>query len=156
MARKTVTFTVTTEGRDKGKQFVITEMPASKAERWGMRALNTLSKVVGTVPPNLANAGMQGLVLVGLSAFARAEWDDIEPLMDEMFTCIQIKEPAITRPLTEDDIEEISTRALLRQEVLDLHLGFFKAAVSWILTAAQMSLKPQAEASQNTETSLQA
>lgn len=146
MARKTVDFTVKVAGRDVGKMFRISELPATQAERWGLRALNIMSKSLGGFPPSMLGAGMQGLTAIGISAFARANWEEMEPLMNEMFTCIQIiPNPAntsITRALLEDDIEEVATRLLLRQEVLDLHLGFFKAAVNWILTAAQQKLQP--------------
>lgn len=162
MARKTIDFTVTTEGRDLGKVFRIVEMPASQSERWGLRTMNAMSKALGGFPPGLLASGMQGLTAVGISAFARAHWDEIEPLMNEMFTCIQIvpnpANPGVVRPLIEDDVEEVSTRVLLRQEVLDLHLGFFKAAVSWILTAAQQALQPReaGDPSPNTSTFPQA
>lgn len=143
--RKTLDYVVSTDGRDKNKVFRITEMPSRQAERWGMRAINVIAKTSGGISPAIMASGMQGLAAVGISAFARATWDDIEPLMDEMFTCIQIvpdpSKPMIVRPLIEDDIEEVATRALLRQEVLEMHLGFFKAAVNWILTAARQSLQ---------------
>ena len=42
MARTTANYTVTEEGRDQGKVFVRTEMPASRAESWAMRALLAL------------------------------------------------------------------------------------------------------------------
>ena len=42
MARKVSNYTVTKEGRDLGKTFVITEMPASRAEAWATRALLAL------------------------------------------------------------------------------------------------------------------
>jgi hypothetical protein len=155
MARKNIDYTVTIPGRDLNKVFRITEMPASQAERWGLRAINLMSKVLGNVPPGLAGGGMQGLAILGISTFARANWADMEPLMNEMFTCIKSVQPNVVRDLIEDDIEEVSTRIALRQEVLDLHLGFFKAAVSSILTVAQQALQPReaAGSSPNTPTS---
>lgn len=143
MARKTVDVTITAEGRDKGKTYVITEMSASRAERWGARALNAMAKAMGDIPPELMRSGMAGLTAAALSAFARSHFDEIAPLLDEMFTCIQIKEPVMTRALIEEDIEEVATRIKLREEVLELHLGFFKAAVNWILTAAKRSFDSQ-------------
>jgi hypothetical protein len=139
--RKTIDFTITRDGRDKGKTFVITEMSASQGERWGQRAINAMSKANMALPADLLNGGMAAFVSAGLSAFISAPFEDIRPLLDEMFACIQIKEPAIIRALTEEDIEEIETRVLLRQEVLDLHLGFFKAAVQLISVAATAAKK---------------
>ena len=42
MARSISNYTVQDEGRDNGKVFVLTEMPASRAESWAMRALLAL------------------------------------------------------------------------------------------------------------------
>jgi hypothetical protein len=159
MARKVIDYTVTAEGRDKGKMFRITEMSASQAERWGLRSMNAMSKAMGGFPDQLIEAGLAGLTAVGVSAFARAHWDEIEPLMNEMFTCIQIipdpGKPNFARALIEDDIEEVATRLKLREEVLGLHLNFFKPAVAWILTAVRMRLQPQeaGEISSDTPTS---
>lgn len=43
MARKNKRVTIET-GRDKGKEFSITEMPVLKADRWAMRAIFSLTK----------------------------------------------------------------------------------------------------------------
>jgi len=140
MARRVIEVKIEAAGRDHGKIFVITEMSALKAEKWGARALNAMSKSLGGFPDELMSAGMSGLTAVAISAFARADYAAIEPLLDEMFDCIKIKEPAIERTPTDDDIEEVATRIKLREEVLELHLGFFKAAISWIMAAADRRL----------------
>jgi hypothetical protein len=47
-----------------------------------------------------------------------------------MMTCIRFKPNATEigiRPLIDDDIEEVATRLRLRDEVIDLHMGFFSA-----------------------------
>lgn len=121
--RHTVNVTISTEGRDKGKTFVLTEMPAIKAEKWAMRALLALARS-GVDLGNVSGMGMQGLAIMGLHALAGLAWEDAEPLFDEMMSCVQIKEPATTRELFDEDIEELSTRLLLRQKILELHVGF--------------------------------
>jgi len=132
MPRKVVTYTITDEGRDKGKAFVLTEMPASQAERWALRAFLTLAKSGIEVPDNLAQMGMAGIALLGVQALSRAPWQDAEPLLDEMFGCIQIQatpgKPGTIRALVEDDIEEVATRLKLRAELLKLHTGFSSPA----------------------------
>ena len=45
MARKTATYIVESEGRDKGKQFLLTEMAVAKAEDWAIRAMLALVAV---------------------------------------------------------------------------------------------------------------
>jgi hypothetical protein len=156
MARKTCIYTETREGRDLGKSFFIEEMSASQAERWATRALSVASKSGIDLPQEMLKSGMAGFVVLGMRAFLSAPWHETQPLLDEMFACIEFipdpKRPDIKRPLVESDIEEVTTRLALRQEVLDLHLGFFKAAVQLIRSAASTAMG-QAETSSNTPTS---
>ena len=59
-------------------------------------------------------------------------------LMERMFACIQIKEKAFIRNVTEDDIEEVGTRLKLRMECFELHTGFsFSDARSKLAASAQ-------------------
>jgi hypothetical protein len=118
--------------RDFGKRFLIIEMPADKAEKWAMRALLAVAHS-GVDIGEVANAGMAGIAILGLQALANLDFEIIEPLMDEMFGCIKIKEdpmhPSMSRLLTSDDIEEVTTRLRLRAEVFSLHTGFSQAGV---------------------------
>jgi len=133
--RKTIDIKITDAGRDKGKVFRLTEMPPRRSEAWACRALLALGKngmyVSDELLADAANSGMAGLhALVarsGLAALMRADFSDIEPLMDEMLTCVETVEKAATRPLTEDDVEEIATLLHLRKEVLKLHWDFSTA-----------------------------
>lgn len=121
--------TVSLEGRDKNKVFLITEMSATKAEKWAYRALIALLNSGVELTDEEANAGMAGLAAVAARGGIKftgggvnfAEW---EPLLDEMMGCVQIAEEKATRALTEDDVEEVLTLAFLRGEVLKLHTGF--------------------------------
>ena len=132
MARATANYTVTDEGRDQGKVFVLTEMPASKAEAWAMRALLALMAGGVEVPEGFdERMGMAGMAEVGLKAIAGLKWEVAEPLLAEMWSCVQImpdsSKPHVVRNLIEEDIEEITTRIKLRAEVWKLHTGFLKA-----------------------------
>jgi hypothetical protein len=126
--RKTDRVTVPFEGRDKDKVFVITEMSAARAEKWAARALLLLVKSGVELPEDVANAGMAGIASAGIQALMNVDFDDAEPLLDEMLTCVQINpdpsRPAIVRNLVDDDTEEVSTRVWLRQKVFELHVGF--------------------------------
>ena len=57
MARRTETFTAT-YGRDAGKSFTLTEMPADQAERWAIRALLALAGAGVDRPDGAADAGV--------------------------------------------------------------------------------------------------
>lgn len=122
-----------TPGRDEGKTYVLREMSATRAEDWAMRALLALTNAGAELPDDILNAGMAGMATMGLQALTSLRYDDVKPLMDEMFTCVEIcpepNNPNVVRALVEDDIEEVLTRGLLRKEILDLHMGFSRPGV---------------------------
>lgn len=125
MARKESTF-VADIGRDKGKQFHITEMSASQAESWAFRVILAIGNAGIEIPDNLASQGMTGLMAVGYMNLLKIPFEAAKPLLDEMMGCVQIIPSAnMKRALIEDDIEEVKTRLLLRKAVWDLHMDFF-------------------------------
>lgn len=125
MARKEATF-VGEVGRDKGKQFHITEMSASKAESWAIRVLLAIGNAGIEVPDGLAEQGMAGLMAVGYMNLLKIPFETARPLLDEMMECVQIAPSAnIKRALIEDDIEEVTTRLQLRKAIWSLHMDFF-------------------------------
>jgi hypothetical protein len=128
MARKEIDITITSDSpdsRDAGKVFHITEMGAIPGEKWAYRAILA---IIGSgkiaMPKSAASSSMATLAEIGIGMLSGADWNLIEPLLDEMMKCVQIKEPLITRSLNESDIEDIETLLTLRKEVLKLHLGF--------------------------------
>lgn len=130
MARQTTTYTVTDEGRDNGKTFLLTEMPSSQAEAWAIRTLLALAKS-GVDIPDSENLSLAKMAEVGFKAISGLNWDVAKPLLDEMFSCIRIipdiSKPHVVRDLIEQDIEEVKTRMMLRIEVWKLHTDFLKA-----------------------------
>lgn len=149
MARKVKTVVITAEGRDVGKTFVLTEMSASRVEKWATRALLALSRSGTELPEDVKDAGLAGIAVLGLRALSGIEYHEAEALLDEMFQCVQVQpSPGIIRPLIEDDIEEVSTRVTLRSEVFTLHTGFSIADVDLKLTTKSTLAQP----SQDTQT----
>ena len=132
MARKLQAVTITAAGRDQGKQFLLTEMPATRAEKWAIRVFLALARSGVDVPDNIASMGMAGIAMVGLKAMGGMDFELADPLLDEMLTCVQaVPDPAhpeIVRRLVESDTEEIATLMKLRQEVLALHVDFSSLA----------------------------
>lgn len=127
--RKTKVVDITDEGRDKGKRFFITEMPAMQAEKWAARAFLALAHSGTELPEGAEGAGLAGIAVIGLRALSNANFGNMEPLMDEMLQCVQIvpdpNQPNFMRGLIgQDDIEELATLARLRMEVFELHTGF--------------------------------
>jgi len=133
MARKIAQYEVKEAGRDKGKVFILTEMSASQAERWALRALLAVGRSGIDIPEGIEKAGFSAIASFGLNLVMKLPMEDAEILLDEMFACIKVlpdpKRPDLTRPLIEDDIEEVKTRVQLRKAIFDLHVDFLKAVV---------------------------
>jgi hypothetical protein len=151
--RKEVDITIDAEGRDKGKTYHLTELSAEAAEDW-LIAFGLAAARSGIIlPPNWKELGLAGITTLSLQALGGMRLDEVRPLLATMFSCVQFKTSKnIVRPLTEGDIEEVSTRLRLRKEIVELHTGFFGIAARLKLEA---EAKAAAEsASQNTPTSL--
>ena len=123
------------EDRDAGKRFLVTEMPPLRAEKWANRALLALVQGGAEIPDEIAKAGMAGIARMGLQALSGLRWETVEPLLDELLTCVQfmpnLQDDRVVRPLRDEagDLEEVSTIYLLRAEAFKLHVGFLRAGV---------------------------
>lgn len=150
--RKTKVITIEADCRDKGKSFFIREKSAVEAERWAGRALSALSRHGVLLDDEFLNSGMAGLVVAGIESLKRLPFEEAEPLLNDMLSCVRFvpdknqKDAAtgypLMRPLLlgdddeDGDIEEVSTLLHIRGEVLELHLGFSIAAVLSNMAAA--------------------
>lgn len=124
--RRKQEITITDEGRDKSKVFILKEMPASQGEAWATQVLLLLSRSGAPVEIPDPGTGFAGLAVVGLGALGLINYREVQPLLEEMFGFITIRPDAkivaVERSLIEEDIEEIRTRVFLRRALLDLHL----------------------------------
>ena len=130
MARKTAEVVIDADGRDKGRAFIIMEMSAADAEAWAIEALGVMLKSGVDIPESALATGMAGIAVYGVRSLLAGPYAEVGPLLERLMACVKIKEPALPlgRSLTPDDIEEISTRFRLRDEVIKLHTGFSPAA----------------------------
>lgn len=128
MARKQVTITID-QGRDAGKSFVITEMPAKQIFNWSRRALIMVSKE-SFLPSNVnLGDGIAGMAETGFAALLFCE--NAGPLLDELLTCVKFKTPtdnSALRDLIDSDTEDQDTITKLLQAAYNLHMDFSKAA----------------------------
>lgn len=155
MALKTKLVTISEQGRDYGKTFLITELPAVKAEKWALRALLLAAQSGAQVPDNL-QSGIAGLAIIGIqSVIGGLRFADVEPLLDEMMACVQfvpdLRSNINPRPMIDEDTEEVATRFRLRQEWLDLHVGFSMADA--LSNSMKASADPASGSSPTTSTS---
>ena len=98
--RKEKQIVIEDEGRDKGKIFILHEMPADAAEWWAIRAFKALAKAGVDVGDDAA--GMQQLSARGiLQSLSQVDERDLKTLLDEMWACIAFqpdpKNPQFTR-----------------------------------------------------------
>lgn len=134
MARKESFVTIVAEGRDKGKVFKLTEMPSMQAEKWANRTFLALARGGIDIPDDIAQSGLQGIARMGFQVFGNMQWADAEPLLDEMFECVQVvpdptKFELVTK-VFESSIEEIWTIYTLRRAVFSMHVDFSKLAAA--------------------------
>ncbi|WNN42790.1 hypothetical protein [Winslowiella toletana] len=154
MARKEKIFTVTANGRDKGKQFKITEMAARAGEEWAFRVASALIGTGIQIPSNITKSlvamsaekpegadeatlalhdsimgsGMVALAKFGITALAKVPFDYSKPLMDELLSCVEyVASPGVVIPLDDSHIEESSTYFRLKVETFKLHVAFLQA-----------------------------
>jgi hypothetical protein len=125
MARKTARVTIDADGRDKGKTFVVTELPALDIERWTVRLVLALGKNGVNLPGVQADSGFAGIAGVLWALLAQVSPEEAETLMATMLEGLKIDEGKIIRELVTDDIEEPETLLQLRMAWVDLHSGFF-------------------------------
>ena len=95
-----------------------------------MRAILALMEGKVDLPEGFELSGMAGIAQIGIKALAGLRWEVAEPLLDEMFKCVQAMpnpaNPQLVRNLIAEDIEEVSTRMKLRLEVWKLHTAFLQ------------------------------
>jgi hypothetical protein len=129
MALKEIDITVT-EGRDAGKTFHVKEWPCIKTEHWIMRVVLGLGKAGVEIPLEILQLGAGPTAYAIASQVVKLPAEEGIKLADELMNCVTIVEQRLTRKLIDEDIEDVSTRLLLKGEVLKLLFGFFVPAAS--------------------------
>ncbi len=133
--RKEITVTLNDRGNEL--TFRIREMPATKVERWIIKLAGALS-ATGVFSADVADgvdaqkAIADFLLKGGLSKLGAVtkDYDEvIQPLIDELYTCVEQKVGSAYFALTPDvidaKIEDVRTLFNLQKEIVKLHLDFF-------------------------------
>ena len=161
--RKTSTYIVDSDGRDKGKHFFLTEMPATKAEDWAIRVMLALGAANVDIPDGSLQLGMAALAEVGLKKLFALNAIQVRPLLTELMECVEFipnpqkQQVKLGYPMFESQIEEVKTLLVLKWEVLKLHVDFSLAdglseSLGNMLEAAKR--KPNMQTSQESSESL--
>lgn len=124
MARKEIEIKIE-EGRDAGKTFKITEMPAVQADRWITKALCLLGKSKFDIS-SLGSMSMPEI----LKSMSGLNFDDTEPLLNQLLECATFEKDGVAVPMKgsmiDSVIEDWSTLFRLKVESLKLILGFLE------------------------------
>lgn len=135
MARKEIPFIVETEGRDKGKEFLITEMSAWDADTLAQDIFRAMgdSNYTG-IPPDVIAMGCAGLATVGLSVISASSPDVAQTLRDRLMSTVDIiittKEGGRQQRKVNGalDFEEVSTIRTLLDKVFEINFDFLTIA----------------------------
>lgn len=124
--QKTKEIVIEDEGRDKGKRFVIEEMPSYQGEKWALRVIFAAANAGVEIPDDIAESGMSGLATMGKEIFQKIPFESADPLLDELMGCVKFSTGnGFARELVETDTVEVRTRLKLRMESLMFHLNVF-------------------------------
>ncbi|WP_459176979.1 hypothetical protein [Ewingella americana] len=135
MSRKQVTFIVEDEGRDKGKEFLITEMSAWDAEELAEEIYRAMGQgEFNSLPADVVAMGVAGLATVGMSVLSAAPAHVSRPIADKLLSTVDIiishdgKENQ--RKVKPIDFEEVATIRALKDKVFELNFGFLALAAA--------------------------
>lgn len=134
MARKELPFIVETEGRDKGKEFLITEMSAWDADSLAQDIFRAMGDSnYSSIPADVIAMGCAGLATVGLSIISASSPEVARQLRDRLMSTVDIiitndgqrQQRKVNGSL---DFEEVSTIRTLLDKVFQVNFDFLTIA----------------------------
>lgn len=134
MARKEIPFIVEDDNRDKGKEFIITEMSAWDADSLAQDIFRAMGESNFTgIPPDVIAMGCAGLATVGLSVISASSPDVAHTLRDRLMSTVEI---VITHDGQRNrrkvngaiDFEEVSTIRSVLDKVFSVNFDFLTIA----------------------------
>ncbi|WP_213732629.1 hypothetical protein [Citrobacter europaeus] len=134
MARKEITFIVEEEGRDKGKEFLITEMSAWDADSLAQDIFRAMGESnYSSIPADVIAMGCAGLATVGLSVISASSPEVARQLRDRLMSTVDIiitndgkrQQRKVNGSL---DFEEVSTIRSLLDKVFQVNFDFLTIA----------------------------
>jgi hypothetical protein len=134
MARKEITYIVEDEGRDKGKEFIITEMSAWDADELAQDIFRAMGDSnFSEIPADVIAMGCAGLATVGLSVLSASSPDVARTLRDRLMSTVQIAitydgQRQVRKVNGGIDFEEVSTIRLVMDKVFKANFDFLTIA----------------------------
>ncbi|EMR0738063.1 hypothetical protein RVX82_002403 [Citrobacter braakii] len=134
MARKEIPFIIEEEGRDKGKEFIITEMSAWDADSLAQDIFRAMGDSnYSSIPADVIAMGCAGLATVGLSVISASSPEVARQLRDRLMSTVDIiitsegqrQQRKVNGSL---DFEEVSTIRSLLDKVFQVNFDFLTIA----------------------------
>lgn len=134
MARKEIPFIVEEEGRDKGKEFLITEMSAWDADSLAQDIFRAMGDSnYSSIPADVIAMGCAGLATVGLSVISASSPEVARQFRDRLMSTVDIiitndgqrQQRKVNGSL---DFEEVSTIRSLLDKVFQVNFDFLTIA----------------------------
>lgn len=134
MARKEIPFIVEEDGRDKGKEFLITEMSAWDADSLAQDIFRSMGDSnYSSIPADVIAMGCAGLATVGLSVISASSPEVSRQLRDRLMSTVDIiitndgqrQQRKVNGSM---DFEEVSTIRTLLDKVFQVNFGFLTIA----------------------------
>lgn len=134
MTRKEIPFIVEEEGRDKGKEFLITEMSAWDADSLAQDIFRAMGdSCYSSIPADVIAMGCAGLATVGLSVISASSPEVARQLRDRLMSTVDIiitndgqrQQRKVNGSL---DFEEVSTIRSLLDKVFEINFDFLTIA----------------------------
>lgn len=129
MARKEISF-IATDGRDAGKEFVITEMSAWDADTLAQDVFRAMGDAdIKGISPDVIAMGCAGLATIGMSVISASSPEVARQLRDRLIDTVEI---VITHDGKQNkrkvngsiDFEEVSTIRTLLDKVFQANFDF--------------------------------
>lgn len=133
MARREITYIIQDDNRDKGKEFVITEMSAWSADEMAQDIFRAMGDAdFSSIPADVISMGCAGLATVGLSVLSSSSPEVSRQLRDRLMDTVQIvithEGKSQARPAKPIDFEEVTTIRTLMDQVFKLNFDFLTIA----------------------------
>lgn len=133
MARREVPYIVQDDNRDKGKEFIITEMSAWSADEMAQDIFRAMGDAdFSSIPADVISMGCAGLATVGLSVLSASSPEVSRQLRDRLMDTVQIvithDGKSQVRPAKPIDFEEVTTIRALMDQVFKLNFDFLTIA----------------------------
>ncbi|EOV3349163.1 hypothetical protein ACONGJ_003521 [Edwardsiella piscicida] len=133
--RKQITYIVEDNNRDRGKEFIITEMSAWDADEMAQDLFRSMGESNFTgVPPDVIAMGCAGLATLGMNVLSVAPPEVSRNLRDRLISTVEVvirhDGGQKIRKVIPEDFEEVETIRKLLDRVFEANFSFLSIAAA--------------------------